>query len=83
MNSFKGYYGHTLGASALIESILTKHSLLDNELMPSLNFTEAGITRPLNIIKESKNTRLDLALKTASGFGGCNLVMLLKKEFDG
>lgn len=83
VNSFKGYYGHTLGASALIESILTKHSLLDNVLMPSLNFTGAGISSPLNIIKERKNTNLDLALKTASGFGGCNLAMLLKKELDG
>ncbi|QYA26387.1 beta-ketoacyl synthase [Gramella sp. MT6] len=80
VNSFKGFYGHTLGTSALIESILTRHSLLDNKLYNSLNFTKSGVSRELNIIQENEDKELKLALKTASGFGGCNLAMLLKKE---
>lgn len=80
VNSLKGYYGHTLGTSALIESIITKHSLLNNELYASLNYTESGVSRDLNIIQNNENKDLNLALKTASGFGGCNLAMLLKKE---
>lgn len=80
LNSFKGSYGHTLGTSGLLECILTKHSLLNNELFVSNNFTEIGVSKPLNIIKEYKQRELSLALKTASGFGGCNLAMLLKKE---
>ncbi|MCF4101640.1 beta-ketoacyl synthase [Gillisia sp. M10.2A] len=80
VNSFKGYYGHTLGASALIETILTKHSLLNNELYMSLNFDELGVSQKINIIKQFEKRPLNLALKTASGFGGCNLAMLLKKE---
>lgn len=80
VNSFKSYYGHTLGASALIESILTKHSLLNNELYESMNFTELGVSEELNIIQHTEKKELNVALKTASGFGGCNLAMLLKKE---
>ena len=80
LNSFKGYYGHSLGASALIETILTKHSLLNNELFCSFNFTESGVSRDLNIIKTYGKHNLRMALKTASGFGGCNFAMLLKKE---
>jgi len=80
VNSFKGYYGHTLGTSALIESILTKHSLLNNELIASHNFTESGVSKELNIIEKTQKRDLKIALKTASGFGGCNLAMLLKKE---
>ncbi|MCM4156758.1 beta-ketoacyl synthase N-terminal-like domain-containing protein [Gramella sp. AN32] len=80
LNSFKGYYGHTLGASALIETILTKHALQNNELLKSLNYTAAGVSKSLKIIKENFKTDLKLALNTASGFGGCNLAMLLKKE---
>ena len=80
VNSFKGYYGHSLATSALIESILTKHSLLNNELIASHNFTESGVSKKLNIIRKTENKDLGLALKTASGFGGCNLAMLLKKE---
>lgn len=80
VNSFKGYYGHTLGASALLESILTKHSLLNNELYPSLNFDEPMVSKPLNVIENLKNTPLKYAVKTASGFGGCNLALVFKKE---
>ncbi|MCH4823178.1 beta-ketoacyl synthase [Gramella lutea] len=80
LNSFKGYYGHTLGTSALIESILTKHSLLKNELFTSLNYSEHGVSKNLNILQKNEKKELGLALKTASGFGGCNLAMLLKKE---
>ncbi len=80
MNSFKGYYGHTLGASALLESILTKHSLLNNELYASLNFDEIGVSRLLNVIEVFEEKELRFAVKTASGFGGCNLALVLKKD---
>lgn len=82
VNSFKGYYGHTLGASALLESILTKHSLLNNELYSSLNFDEMGVSKPLNLIENFKSIPLKYALKTASGFGGCNLALIFKKEYE-
>ena len=80
VNSFKGYYGHTLGTSALLETILTKHSLLNNHLMRSHNYSKSGVSKKLNIIEVDQHKKLDIALKTASGFGGCNLAMLLKKE---
>jgi len=83
INSFKGFYGHTLGASALIENILTKHSLLNNELYPSFNFEGLGVSKPINIIQKFEKKELKTALKTASGFGGCNLAMILKKSFNG
>lgn len=83
VNSFKAYYGHSLGASALIESIITKWSMLNNEVYASLNFSETGTSRELNVIKQVEKRELDLVLKTASGFGGCNLGMLLKKEGNG
>jgi len=79
VNSYKGVYGHTLGASALLETIITKHSLLNNELYPSLNFAELGVSKPINIIEKYKRQDLKYALKTASGFGGCNLALVLKK----
>ncbi|MDR5590337.1 beta-ketoacyl synthase N-terminal-like domain-containing protein [Christiangramia sediminicola] len=80
VNSLKGFYGHTLGTSALIETVITKHSLLNNELYTSLNYTDSGVSQELNIIRENKSEELEIALKTASGFGGCNLAMLLKKD---
>lgn len=80
VNSYKGFYGHTMGASALLESILTKHCLLNNELFPSLNYDGPGTSKELNIIADNRKQELNYALKTASGFGGCNLAIVLKKE---
>jgi hypothetical protein len=80
LNSFKGYFGHSLGASALLESILTKQSLLNKKLYPSLGFEEKGTSKALNIIKEVQNKNIAYALKTASGFGGCNLALVFKKD---
>jgi len=80
LHSLKGFYGHTLGASALIESIITKHSMLNNELFSSLNFGELGVSKPLNIIQTIRRKEIHYALKTASGFGGCNLALVFKAE---
>lgn len=80
INSFKGYYGHTLGASALLESILSVESMRRNQLIPNFGFTESGTSKPLNIITSLKKASLNTVLKTASGFGGCNFAMLLKKQ---
>ncbi|MGB8373852.1 MAG: beta-ketoacyl synthase N-terminal-like domain-containing protein [Salegentibacter sp.] len=82
VNSLKGYYGHTLGASALIESIIAKNSMLNNELYASLNFDVPGTSKALNIIKNTTKSALKTALKTASGFGGCNLALVFQKEED-
>ena len=80
LHSLKGYFGHTLGASALIESIVTKHSMLKNHLYSSKNFGELGISKSLNIIQQNGEKQINYALKTASGFGGCNLALVFKKE---
>ncbi|PRX47395.1 beta-ketoacyl synthase N-terminal-like domain-containing protein [Salegentibacter salegens] len=80
LHSLKAYYGHTLGASGLIESIVTKHSMLNNELFTSKNFGELGVSKPLNIIQKNEQKEMSYALKTASGFGGCNLALVFKKQ---
>ena len=80
IHSLKGFYGHTLGASALLESIITKHSMLNNELFASKNFGELGVSKSLNIIQSNKHKEIYYALKTASGFGGCNLALVFKAE---
>ena len=79
LNSLKGYFGHTLGASGLVETIIGMHSVYQNTLFPSLGFKELGVSMPINIIQEKTTTPLQTFLKTASGFGGCNSAMVLKK----
>ena len=79
LNSMKGSYGHCLGASGLLESIISMQSALNNTLIPSKNFEEMGISQDLNIIKENKSAKIKYILKTASGFGGCNAAIVLEK----
>ncbi|MGJ8547971.1 beta-ketoacyl-[acyl-carrier-protein] synthase family protein [Winogradskyella wichelsiae] len=79
LNSLKGYYGHTLGASGLLEAIVGIHSIKNNLLYSSLGFDELGVSIPLNIIKNTIKAEVNTFLKTASGFGGCNTAVLFKK----
>lgn len=79
VNSLKGYYGHTLGASGLLEAIIGIHSMKNNTLYTSLGIDELGVSKPINIIKETKQKNIQTFLKTASGFGGCNTAVLFKK----
>lgn len=79
LNSMKGYYGHCLGASGLLESIISMESALHGTVLPSKNFEEMGVTQPLNIIRENQPSEIKYILKTASGFGGCNAAVVLEK----
>ncbi|WP_172281115.1 beta-ketoacyl synthase N-terminal-like domain-containing protein [Chryseobacterium sp. LAM-KRS1] len=79
LNSMKGFYGHCLGASGLLESIISMESALHNTLLPSKNFKEMGVSQPLHIIKEQQHSEIKYILKTASGFGGCNAAIVLEK----
>lgn len=79
LNSMKAYYGHSLGAAGLLESIISMESALNKTLIPSKNFEETGTSQPLNIIKENQPAEIKYILKTASGFGGCNAAIVLEK----
>jgi 3-oxoacyl-[acyl-carrier-protein] synthase-1 len=80
VNSLKGYYGHTLGAAGLIESIVSMQSLREGIILPSLGFSEIGVSKPLNICTELLSGPLKTCLKIASGFGGCNAALIFGKS---
>ena len=78
-NSLKAFFGHTLGASGILETILSIHSLKNNVLIPSLRFENQGTTHPVNIIRTAEKKELKTFLKTASGFGGSNIATVFEK----
>ncbi len=79
LNSLKGYYGHTLGASGLLETIIGIKSLYKNTLISTKGFDEIGVSNQLNIITKTTKKNIKIFLKTASGFGGSNAVGIFKK----
>jgi 3-oxoacyl-[acyl-carrier-protein] synthase-1 len=80
LNSLKGYFGHTLGAAGVVETILSSESLKRNQLLPTAGFESIGVSQPVNVIKNTTDKKVTTCLKTASGFGGCNAAIILKKE---
>jgi len=79
LNSLKGYYGHTLGAAGLIESIISIQSLKEGLVLPTPGFEEIGVSRQVNVVASPLKINARRFLKTASGFGGCNAAVVFGK----
>lgn len=79
LNSLKGYYGHTLGAAGLIESVISVRSLEEGLVLSTMGFEEQGETNRLTICASHQNLNGTDFLKTASGFGGCNAALVIGK----
>lgn len=78
--SIKGNIGHTLGAAGIIETISLAQGLKKNTPIPSLGFKEQGTSVLLHVSTPSSQSKeLTVGLKTASGFGGGNSALILKK----
>lgn len=79
VNSLKGYYGHTLGAAGLVESVISVHALRENLLIPTRGFETPGTAESINVCSTLRQASLKTCLKTASGFGGCNAAVVWEK----
>lgn len=79
VNSLKGYYGHTLGAAGLIESVIAIQALKKGLIFPSLGYARNGVSKSLNVCTQLTEKKVDHVLKTASGFGGCNAALVFSK----
>ena len=80
VNSLKGYYGHTLGASGLLETVIAVASAQSNRLYKSANAGTVGVSEAINVIAETHDAPVTYFMKTASGFGGCNTAVVFQKK---
>lgn len=79
--SLKPYFGHTMGASGVIETIIAAEELRNQIVAGTPDFETLGVPMPLNISRsnvELPSGKPLRALKTASGFGGTNAALLLE-----
>ena len=79
INSLKGYWGHTLGAAGLIESIAAIETMKNNRLIKTLGYDKHGVSTPINVVKDNQSLPIKTVLKTASGFGGANAAIIFQK----
>lgn len=77
VQSLKGYLGHTLGASGVVETILSARQLANGRLWGTLGFNKLGTPKPLKVSAIHQNILMKHCVKTASGFGGCNAAIVL------
>ena len=79
LNSLKGYFGHTLGAAGLVEVSMAMQQLRHQKVLKSVGYSNSGDDEKLNIITTTETHQFDAFLKTASGFGGGNASIIIRK----
>jgi 3-oxoacyl-[acyl-carrier-protein] synthase-1 len=79
VNSLKGYYGHTLGAAGNIETITTLFAMENSKAIATMGHKEYGVSEQIRLISKTEDLKFNSFLKIASGFGGCNAVVLYSK----
>jgi 3-oxoacyl-[acyl-carrier-protein] synthase-1 len=78
VNSLKGFFGHTLGAAGIVETLANLEAMKQSVLLPTRGFREMGVSGDIRVLAEPMNTGSKVLLKLASGFGGCNAAALFR-----
>lgn len=73
VNAMKGYYGHTLGAAGILETLLTMRAVENGVVPATRGFDDQlGVSVPVPVSSKAVNTQRNTFVKLLSGFGGCN-----------
>lgn len=79
VNGLKGFYGHTLGAAGVIETILSMKAIDRGVILPTKGFDQQGTTYKLNLLPTTRKTDRKTFIKILSGFGGSNAGISYRK----
>jgi 3-oxoacyl-[acyl-carrier-protein] synthase-1 len=79
VHSIKSYLGHTLGAAGVLESALLVEGVRRGRTIASAGYEAHGVSQPISVSTDSLPLDVRHALKTASGFGGCNAAVVWSK----
>ncbi len=72
VNGLKGYYGHTLGAAGILETVISLAALHDNTILATRGFEERGVSGKIKVTHSNSTTDKTAFIKMISGFGGGN-----------
>ena len=56
VNAMKGYFGHTLGAAGILETLLTMRALENGKVPATRGFDELGVSMPVQVSAEHLDT---------------------------
>lgn len=78
-NAYKSFWGHTMGAAGILETIISMKAIDDDTILGTRGFSELGVSRKMNICAENRPTDKKGFIKMLSGFGGCNATIWAAK----
>jgi 3-oxoacyl-[acyl-carrier-protein] synthase II len=80
VSSFKGHFGHTLGASGVLELIVVLRMMETDTLIPTLNLDEPDDQcRGIQHVQNIETKKINIIIKNSFAFGGINTVLIIKR----
>lgn len=79
-NACKSFWGHTMGAAGILETIISMKAIDDDTILGTRGFSELGVSGKMNICAENRPTDKKGFIKMLSGFGGCNATIWAAKN---
>lgn len=79
-NAYKSFWGHTMGAAGILETIISMKAIDDDTILGTSGFSELGVSGKMNICAENRPTDKKGFIKMLSGFGGCNATIWAAKS---
>lgn len=79
-NAYKSFWGHTMGAAGILETIISIKAIDDDTILGTRGFSELGVSGKMNICAENRPTDKKGFIKMLSGFGGCNATIWAAKS---
>ena len=79
-NAYKSFWGHTMGAAGILETIISMKAIDDDTILETRGFSELGVSGKMNICAENRPTDKKGFIKMLSGFGGCNATIWAAKN---
>ena len=79
-NACKSFWGHTMGAAGILETIISMKAIDDDTILGTKGFSELGVSGKMNICAENRPTDKKGFIKMLSGFGGCNATIWAAKS---
>ena len=80
LSALKGYFGHTMGAAGVLETIIMMRALEDNVILPSKGFETCGVSGKVKMSDKPMTAEGNTFVKMLSGFGGCNGVVRISNR---
>ena len=80
VNGLKGYYGHTLGAAGILETIISIKSCDEGIILGTKGFDERGVSGKIKVSSSHQQCDKRSFVKMISGFGGCNAAVWMSKN---